>query len=549
MGKIGNYVHLHLANYYKYGTKQEESKSTDFNANLFEAHHRQLRALVERQKIPNLDKIAEEYNKKNEAAWKMFAALDKKKPEDTNILQHLLHQINASWTDEFVDVIVSGLSWSNTLNTFVFNPPKNFKSQYTDTAIKGLPALRLSQDAKFHYITTLINYIDKFLQYLQSLDSESAVEDCQYLNKKKKDLKQVQTAMEGLTREQREIGKYVAFNNKNTLINKEFFATQQEELNQRREKYVGAAEINKQIQSAMAEIFGNIVAQDATSIGVDAVKKAINEAIGVGRKGSDAINVSKKNFINLSAEAIEENFIEAQKYVAMKEGRNNKYFSYRFSELGTSRAQKRDVELTIEDKTYGISVKNTQFANAYAKSQGQLLPPSTIHLQNSSLLLYLIGMEKDPSSMGLPNLGTHYLNALSEHPEGFDANIQQDALNSLKLYLLYSSLTGRGQLRNSTGAATILAIYDKASSKNTPIERIKLFDMSEIILTLDNLDFEQGVRFSPEINAHFLLPNKKVESDKGTGAAIQKRLTNVLLAARSRNIAVSLYTAFLRDKT
>ena len=71
--------------------------------------------------------------------------------------------------------------------------------------------------------------------------------------------------------------------------------------------------------------------------------------------------------------------------------------------------------------------------------------------------------------------------------------------------------------------------------------------MSEIILILDNLDFEQGVKFSPEINAHFLLPNKKVESDKGIGAAVQKRLTNILLAARSRNISASLYTAFLRD--
>ena len=548
MGKIGNYVHLHLENYYKYGTKQEGAQVTDFNATLFETHHRQLRALIEKQKTPNLDKIAEEYNKKNEAAWKMFAALDKKRPEDTNILHHLLHQINSLWTDDFIDIIISGLSWSSAHDTFIFKPPKNFKSQYTDTAISGLPALRLAK-ADFHYIKTLINYIDKFLKYLEPMDGEAAAADRKYLNQKKEDLKEVQKVMEGVTNVQRKEGKIKAvLGKKQVFINNVFFEAQQKELNQRREKYVGAAEINKQIQSAMAEIFGNIVAQDATDIGIDAVKKAINEALSIGRKGSEAINVSKRNFINLSAEAIEENYIEATKYIASKEGSNGK-FGYRFAELGTSRAQKRDVELTIEDKTYGISVKNTQFAKAFAKSQNQLLPPSTIHLQNSSLLLFLTGMEKDPSSAGLANLGTHYLNALSTHTEGFDANIQQDALNSLKLYILYSSLTGQGQLRNSAGSASILAIYDKASSKNTPIERIKLFDMSEILLILDNLNFEQGVQFIPAINSRFLLPNKKVESNKGVGAAVQKRLTNILLAARSCNISTSLYTAFLRDKT
>lgn len=547
--RIGDYIHLHLENYYNHGTKRKSTGTSDFNANIFESHHRHLRTLIEKQQIPNLDAIAEQYNKQNEAAWKMFQQIDKQKTEDTQILHHLLHEINALWTDEFIDVIISGLSWSEAHNTFVFTPPKNFTSKYKDTAIKGLPALRLA-NADFHYVQTLINYIDKFLEYLKPMDSTAAAQDRIYLEKKKNNLKNVQSAMQGVSQASRKIGAItVNFEGNNTQINNAFFEAQQKELNQRREKYVGAAEINKQIQSAMAEIFGNIVAQDVSKVSAQTIKDFISQAITIGRVGSESIKVSKKNFVNLSVDAIEDNFIENEKYIVSKEGKSGKYFSYQFSELGTSRAQKRDVVLTIEDKDYGISVKNTQFANAFAKSQDSSVTPSTIHLQNSSLLLFLTGMQKDPSSNGLSNLATHYLNALTEHPEGFDANIQQDALNTLKLYLLYSSLTGKGQLRDDKNSASILAIYDKASSKNQEIQRIKLFDMSKILLVLDNLDFELGVKYSPSIDSTFLLPNKKEESDKGRGAAVQKRLTNVLMSARKRNVAVSLYTAFLKNIT
>ena len=115
--RIGDYVHLHLQNYYNHGTKRNLTKTSDFNANLFETHHRQLRMLIEKQQILNLDAIAEQYNKQNEAAWKMFQQIDKQKLEDTEILHHLLHEINSLWTDEFIDVIISGLS----ISKFIFS--------------------------------------------------------------------------------------------------------------------------------------------------------------------------------------------------------------------------------------------------------------------------------------------------------------------------------------------------------------------------------------------------------------------------------------------
>ena len=102
-------------------------------------------------------------------------------------------------------------------------------------------------------------------------------------------------------------------------------------------------------------------------------------------------------------------------------------------------------------------------------------------------------------------MGNHYLNVFSTH-SGIKNNarlytMREDATKSLKLYILYSALTGKGQLRDEKGAADILAIFDKASNADkTGFRRIRLYDMSDLIIKIAETNFTQGVQFSPNIN-------------------------------------------------
>ena len=551
--QFGNYVHLHIANYYEHGTLTNTSKKSNFSDNFLEQHHQHLIDLIKQQQITELDQIQEAYNKQNENAWDFFKSIDKTSLKGKGILQHLLKQINSTWTSEMIEAIIQGLSWDNSKNTFVYKQTPSLIASYK-TGLTGLPSLRLDSKASFHYVQTILNYIQKFLDFLAAMKKEEGDEegiiglDVNALTTLQNQLISLQENMKAAQLTERKIDKLNTdqlslLNLKNSVTLKQYLEQLVIELNNRRAKYVSAAEINKQIQQAIAEMCGNIVATSVSDMAIEEIKKAINSAISVGRSGSKIIDGKENNpsIVSLNTVAVEMDRVLSNDLTSTKitGGSADSYFTYELSEMGASRAQKRDVTLTLNEKEYGISVKNTNFANAISKELAveKNLFPSTISLQDSSVLLYLLGIEQDS-----PNLGTHYLNLISKHEDqAFADKIQLQALNNLKLYILYSSMTGQGQLRNK-GFANILAIYDKG--RNVP--RVKLFDMSKILLSLDKNNFTEGVKFSPDLNGSFLLENNRIPGEDWN-YAISARLTSVIMNARNKNVSTALYTSWLRD--
>ena len=568
--KIGDYIHLHWQNYYDHGTYQNREKKTNYSATLFDQHYKNIKTAILAHRIApqKREKIAAEYNLHNKEAWALFKDIANNKVEHHNILAHLLHQINQTWSDDFINEIIAGLQWDDTLDTFVYTPTSKISQKYKATII-GWPALSLNPHGQFHYFRTIREALIKAQTYLTAPDimrTPVVEQDIQELEEMLARLQHEEQTLLAWNKSEQQLWQMTqdgrASIDQTSFVNnilQTLFNSYIVNINTMREKYMAATEINRQIQATMAEIFGDIIAIDGTKLGVETVVEYLQSATTTGRTGSTPVVKNSNLFISLNAKSVELDIEQSRKLfnkatsITKYNGRSTDgKLRYAFTDLGQTRAQKRDASITIDAEDYGISIKNTDLThayNSYDEKKGKQIT-STIPLQNSSLLLYLTGMEFNTDGIRAPNsIATHYLNALSMHPDVIGINYAQaQALQSLKLYILYSALTGQGQLRKSTGAAQILAIYDK--TKNAP-SRVKLYDMSDILLTIEDSDFTKGVKFTPSIDASFLLKNTKVENIS-TGknqyiAPIEQRLTNVLLEARRKNIGAALYTSWLRD--
>ncbi len=560
--KFGDYIHLHWQNYYNHGTYRNKEKKTNYSSQLFNKHYENLKATIASSSIlpEERKRIAAEYNKRNTEAWQFFAALDKTNIIDRGVLTFLLQQINKTWTSQFVNQIIDGLKWDDNKKTFIFSPPPSIRKSYA-TKSASWPALTLDTNAGFHYFYTIKNYItNTAIKYLDTLEAENGatdttIEDKQELTKLINELKIHEDILKNWNLSEQQL--YLLIKSKiatkdqqiflKNILKKYFENIVMPQVNNIREKYISAEEVNRQIQAAIAEICGNIVATTSVDIAEEEIYKMLKEALSIGKTGSDkdsTITVDGKNIMSLNAKTVLRND-QALKVTKLSGKAKNGSLRYAFTDLGQTRQQKRDIELTIEEQTYGISMKNTNFTNALsqydAKKQG--LHASTISLQNSSLMLYLMGIEATN-----PTWGTHYLNALVQHEDLNNiVKVQEQALRNLKLYILYSALTGKGQLRDKKGAAQILAIYDKAKNAKGGV-RVRLYDMSDILLAIEKTQFKEGVKFSPSIDKTFLIDNKYV-SEIENRQPVDVRLTQVLIDARNKNISASLYTSWLRDNS
>jgi hypothetical protein len=124
--------------------------------------------------------------------------------------------------------------------------------------------------------------------------------------------------------------------------------------------------------------------------------------------------------------------------------------------------------------------------------------------------------------------------------------MRKEADRALSLYILYSALTGSGQLRKQQNNkfANILAIYEKGSTaKGAP--RVKFFDMWDIVNKADM--FKTGAVLKPEISSinlnNDLVSNSGVLSRKDANTRISK----LLVEARNKNISAALSKHFLNS--
>lgn len=542
MSALGNYVHLTWSGYKAAGTysthhSKNKKEKSNFSPYIFDIHYDSLRSQVAKEKITDLNKLETIYNQKNEQAADVFKRLNKENKTHHSILTYLLKKINAQWTDDFINEIINGLEWVDDIQNFRYTPTSRAKAtiaKYTSKESASVPSLRW--EGNWHLVSPVITYANNLHEYLKTRGAPDANKVARIQQELLK-LKDCDTQIRSVAAK---LGKGGVFD-PNSIEGRwqTQLARQKLELDTIREKYLSVEEINRQIQQSMAEVLGSIVVDNTPRVSQAAFKQAIADAFSSG--GRTLSEVTAKGGIitpnvKVAAEFEKEKENTTKSLFAQTGKTKDGRLEYAWRDLGTSRAQKSDVELVVDEQRFGVSVKNTALTAKNYKNKDGIVVQNQINLQSSSLLLYLAGMEEHWS-----NLGNHYLNILTTHQDvdSIYSTMRKEAIKSLKLYILWSALTGKGQLRSNKGAAQILAIYDKTSKPDaeTNFRRVKFYDMSELIMKIADSNFTQGVSFSPSLDS-LTIANEPEET-----AGI--RLTKILIDARKKNISAALYTSFL----
>ena len=141
------------------------------------------------------------------------------------------------------------------------------------------------------------------------------------------------------------------------------------------------------------------------------------------------------------------------------------------------------------------------------------------------------------------DIANHYLNIFASHSKRqIKASLHKAAIDSFKLALFYSALTGANQLR-SGGQAQLFAVYDKAP---TGLDVVKFFDTYSLIEEASK-QINKAIHVSPIVE-HISLKNKKITKKGNTlEKNISLRLTDLLIDARSYEISVSIAKNFLQS--
>lgn len=550
---LGQYVHYYWTNYEKQGTRrwgaqEETAYASNFNTRIFADHKKQILRQAKNLKQPNLKKMENEYNKLNETQFKLLAeAFTKTKTLQgkMNLLGPMIKMINSKFSDTEVQEIVNNLYFDEKTQTIQYRP-KNIKKIKSTKRI----SLNLKQGVDYRRINTLYTRANQLRQEINTmltmgqLDDVSATSFLQEIDEaEEKGLEYVKN-MDTLS------DIHSAVSNRNFIRGRRRIdATELSLLFGPLEliasKISSVSKINEILFAGFAEILGEIVAKGAAVNGNKAIKEMFKDLKASGRTGarqtSGKQGLDTRIFMDIDQSLLEEEFIKTkennQSQIIIKTEEGDQA-SFSFSSMDDTVSQKTDVSIVLQEKTAKLSIKNTDLSKI--ASNKDFIEPS-ISLQDSSLILFLLDMQNQ-----IDNLGTHYLNILATHPD-YTATysfLRQTANESLTLALLYSSLSGAGQLRKG-GQANILAIYDKAQKLSNGQPRIKFFDMYEII---NKVSKSYGIRITHPAIWDLELNNDWVEPKTAySKEAANTRITKLLLEARRKNIAISLSHNFLNS--
>lgn len=189
--------------------------------------------------------------------------------------------------------------------------------------------------------------------------------------------------------------------------------------------------------------------------------------------------------------------------------------------------QKADIIITLEGKTYPISVKS------YIRKTDK-----KIHLHANSPLTTLLFGEDNINK----NIGAHYLNILAEHPQDFKHSnfsiIRQEGLEALILTMLYQAASGKG-LGKTSGFAEILTWNDPKDGS------IKFFDINSLIAQLadENL-FSLANKITKPSLATLKLANPYIKNNN-MNEAIMTRLSRVYADAKAKKISIMIPQSLL----
>ena len=526
MSKLGQYIHYSWVGYEKYGNFKNQSEwhvnksrpkniqPSDFNKNIFKEHKRSILAEAKgllRQ--PNLKQLEKQYNTLMDTRYATLQELQSSNLVKYNsIIEALVKKLSKriANTPTLVQEIMAGLKFEN--GSVIYRPTGNLRARLgggsTDNVESQVPTLRWQTkryvkgvggiEITKRDLAKLIGYIDELKKYIGKDNTHA---DIVSLNDIQTRLLNEQEVLNQAEKIKKGTDNTVSIEGI-VFISHSLAETYRKEIESIRFKYTDAEEITKELQAIFAEYIGALSAESLTEISEQEVEKVVLNAIQeIGttqaRQISDAAST-----VNLFKPALRAQYIKERKNSKMTQSvfrqpsgvkkigdKEIVSYNYSFGDLGSSRQGKRDLTLTLEGQVLNVSMKNTNLSSEYEKTiKDELILPE-IKLQNSSLLLYLLGAQ---SYYG-DNIGNHYLNIFSHHENepALATQMRKEAESSLSLYILYSAMTGSGQLRAGQ-EANILAIYDKAP--NTTV-RVKLFDMYDIYSILINKLEHMQTRF------------------------------------------------------
>lgn len=556
MSTIGQYVHWSWANYVTNGTFKNttfwrgnttgDTGPTNFSATLFAQHRQNIRAHAKAQFAykGNLKQLENEYNNKNK---EMSAHLDQLiKAVKTNkghavsereSLRALMHLVNKSWTDIQLEDIIRNLKvGSNGLIQYTGqgfgstsgNGRKAFipsgQTLYIKPLIKRCEELR----RLFHEL------IQKDLLDPAAIDFNTVItriETALVLMSEKQKVTQslIKSGIDNLDTHMTNAHGRLAISQKSVqtyILNP---------LNELYSVFSSRENINKILTYRMSELLGELVEAKANTLALDSLKNLLDEWVRSGTSGSQLttkIEYVPEFFSGFKKEALSG---IARQEIKIKNEDGTEVIDVTFRDVGTDVQQKTDIAFQGQH----ISMKSTSLQDV--EYQQQFLDVPSIALQNSSLFLYLMGIQSQ-----YPDYGTHYLNILSAHPDAGTVytSMRKQANRALELYILYSALTGEGQLRKGK-MANILAVYEtKHSNKKASEPRVKFFSMWDIINKIDQ-SHGDGAIFVPSI-ASISFDNTWIGHP---GAAQMKnanlRISRILVEARNTQISAAISKAFL----
>ena len=548
---LGQYVHLNWENYQKMGTRRrDEGKEAKFfnnaNSQIFNIHRNQIRNQALKLKKPNLKALEAEYNILNERQFtNLKTRFDELRSINDKIdfLKPMFNMLDKSLSDETITEIIKSLKFNNNGNIEINS---NFlKSTINFTLLPEIPKEN-TKDSHGRYLTTFLRRALETKDYIEQqvkvdiIDGETAQElgveldnlintvvSCiQKPDEKKEDIIQ-----------QLKLNKYY----KRGKVSAELINKYIEILNTIRKKITDMSQLNTQLQASFVEFLGEMVSDGATATSKQMIQlffSDLQNKVRPGQKQTQAL--SGGDFRIFSDFEIDEEWLRQQESDIQKKVVKIGKDSFELKPIRSSVSQKADAEVLLQGEKINLSLKNTDLSNALLKEQEEGLRywqiPS-IKLQSSSLLLFLMGAQQQ-----MQNLGTHYLNIFAKHTDENDSytKMREQANQAMLLNLVFSGLSGQGQGRQD-GYAEVLAVYDKAKSVNG-LPRIKFFDMYDIV-TSPNL--KDGAIIHPSIET-ISLKNER-EGQDNSSAQANKRISKLLLEARTKNISINLSHRFLNN--
>lgn len=552
MSLLGNYIHYGWYRYKRLGTYKDNSEGSgnNFHTTVFSLHSSELYKQIRSLKISNLAQLEAEYNNLNDDQILAFKNLLKNNKSRFEII---MTEIIKSLGEKYIplaatmardiqinnDSIVYTGGASKKIVNYI-GPPPNF-SFGAGKEKKGTGIARYKSLPRINFCKEMVKYIEKSTN-----------------NPNHPDIKELQKWIVSFTinrnayLKQRHTLKLV-INKKDEKIQTDVFdlpediaITFDQYAMSLRTSYISIGEINEKLQAVFDEFIGNILYYDINMVVNNTMLgqlQAISQALTVGKQqtSSGAGKLIVDLDINEAKGWIEQknkeykNKIKTKGHQVLKDKYTSLFLD--FSHIGDATQQKADVEVALSGQWHGISLKNTNLQARNSDTENLFDIPH-VSLQDSSLILYLADIEKN-----YENLGNHYLNIFAAHKriDSLYSNMRKQANKALTLHILWSSLTGQGQLRTG-GQANIFAIYDKASRTKAGEHRVKFFDMASIILNY----FNNPNGFAEPGSIFTQINDIELENDwnsKGEDA----RITRLLLDARDHVIIARLTTEYLRN--